>query len=276
MTDAQCVAFLQWALPQLNLRWAGYRKVRRQVCKRIRRRLEELQLPDHAAYRAYLEANATEWQVLAAMCRITISRFYRDQGVWNTLRREVLPEVAEMARAARDDTLRCWSIGCASGEEPYTLAILWNLGLASRYPELRLRILATDANRQMVERAHAGQYPAGSLRDLPPGWVDAAFDPVDGEFRLRERVREAVSVRLEDVRVSIPDETFRVILCRNVVFTYFDEALQQHVLRRILARLARGGALVLGRHERLPSEASLQPWFPERGIYRHVRPTIET
>jgi chemotaxis protein methyltransferase CheR len=272
MTDAECVSFLQWALPHLNLRWAGYRKVRRQVCKRIRRRLAQLELADYAAYRAYLQGNAEEWHVLAAMCPITISRFYRDWGVWDTLHEEVLPELAEMARAAQDDTLRCWSLGCASGEEPYTLAILWRLALAPRYPELRLRVLATDVDRHMVERARAAQYPFGTLRDLPPGWVDEAFEPLDGEFRLQERFREAVDVRLEDVRRSVPTETFRVILCRNAVFTYFDEALQKRTLQRILARLARGGALVLGRHERLPPEASLKPWFPERGIYRHLPP----
>jgi chemotaxis protein methyltransferase CheR len=272
MNDAECVSFLQWALPQLSLRWAGYRKVRRQVCRRLRRRLAELELSDTAAYRAYLQANAAEWPMLAAMCSITISRFYRDRGVWDTLRDEVLPELAEMARAAGDDTLRAWSLGCASGEEPYTLAILWKLGLAPRYPELRLRVLATDADRHMVERAQAASYPSGSLRDLPPSLIDEAFVPRGGEFQLRERFREAVDVRREDVRRSLPSETFRVILCRNVVFTYFDEAQQKQMLMRILARLPRGGALVVGRHERPPAAPSLAPWFPERGIYRHLPP----
>ena len=75
MSDADCTAFLQWALPRLNLRWPGFRKVHRQVCKRLKRRMSELQLTDFAAYRARLEADPAEWQILDQSCHITISRF---------------------------------------------------------------------------------------------------------------------------------------------------------------------------------------------------------
>lgn len=76
MTDRECVEFLQWALPQLGLRWPGFRKVRRQVHKRMVRRLGELGLGQIADYRAYLDTHAAEWGVLDAMSRISISRFY--------------------------------------------------------------------------------------------------------------------------------------------------------------------------------------------------------
>ena len=79
MKNSKCVHFLQWSLPQLHLRWSGFRKVRRQVCKRIQRRLQELELCDISAYQSYLETYPAEWLVLDAYCRITISRFYRDQ-----------------------------------------------------------------------------------------------------------------------------------------------------------------------------------------------------
>src|SRR5215218_3377296 len=90
MTDdpgEECVAFLQWALPRLGLRWAGYRKVRRQVCRRVARRIAALGLPDHAAYRAHLEAHAEEWDVLRALTPVTISRFGRDRGLRRARRR---------------------------------------------------------------------------------------------------------------------------------------------------------------------------------------------
>jgi hypothetical protein len=76
MTDTECITFLHWALPQLRLRWAGFRRVRRQVCKRISRRIAELDLPGTAAYRDHLEHNPLEWPVLDGLCSITISRFY--------------------------------------------------------------------------------------------------------------------------------------------------------------------------------------------------------
>lgn len=83
--DAQWVSFLQWALPRLGLRWPGFRKVRRQVIKRIARRIEALQLGDLDSYRRYLETHEQEWLRLDDFCRITISRVYRDRRVFDSL-----------------------------------------------------------------------------------------------------------------------------------------------------------------------------------------------
>src|SRR5262245_46489236 len=124
MKDADCVALLQWALPRLALRWEGFRNVRGQVCKRIARRTAELGLGPIAASRPYLEAHPEEWSFVEGLCRVTISRFFRDRGVFDRLRLEILPELA-VARS--EGAVRAWSAGCASGEEPYTLAIVWQL-----------------------------------------------------------------------------------------------------------------------------------------------------
>ena len=95
MRDADCVAFLQWALPRLNLRWKGFRKVHGQVCKRLKRRMKALGLADIAAYRARLEINPGEWAVFDRMCHITISRFFRDSRTFEALAMRVLPEIGE-------------------------------------------------------------------------------------------------------------------------------------------------------------------------------------
>jgi chemotaxis protein methyltransferase CheR len=92
--DRDCTAFLQWALPQRDLRWPGFRKVRRQVCKRLKRRIRELGLGDLAAYRSRLEADPAEWRAFDECCHITISRFFRDRGVFEVLRTYVLPDIA--------------------------------------------------------------------------------------------------------------------------------------------------------------------------------------
>ncbi len=270
-TNSECVALLQWALPRLGLRWPGYRKVRGQICKRIRRRMSALELCDAHAYRERLECEPSEWAVLERLCVVTISRFYRDKKVWETLGDEVLPAVAKRASAAGAAELRCWSIGCASGEEPHTLAIVWLLKLAHRYPDLRLRVLATDVDEKVLERAAAARYPAGSLRDLPADWLARAFEPVDGEFRLRDQFRSVVELRREDVRSSLPDERFELILCRNMAFTYFDACRQREVLDRIASRLSAHGVLVLGRHEQLPVSTQFEAWYPELGIHRLLR-----
>lgn len=268
MIDAELVAFLQWALPRLQLRWAGYRKVRGQVERRIRRRITELELAGIAAYRARLEEDPAEWEVLRGFCAITISRFYRNRAVWDALQAGVLPTAAREAMTARAEELRCWSIGCASGEEPYTLAIMWKLALARRYPELRLRILGTDVDERVLARARIAEYAAGTLRELPATWLDRAFARRDDVFRLRERFRADVDLRREDVRVTLPRDDFRLILCRNLVCTYFDESLGRQTMERILTRLSAGGFLVLGSHERPPSGASVEPWDSRLRLFR--------
>ena len=102
MTDCECVEFLQWALPQLGLRWPGFRKVRRQVHKRIVRRLSELSLTRLSEYRDYLVIHSNEWALLDKLSRISISRFYRDRDVFNHLRDEILPDLARTARCRGD------------------------------------------------------------------------------------------------------------------------------------------------------------------------------
>jgi chemotaxis protein methyltransferase CheR len=271
MRDKDCIAFLQWGLPRLMLRWAGYRKVRRTVCKRLRRRLRELNLDGLAAYRGVLESHPEEWARLDALCRIPISRFYRDRGVFDSLSDRVLPALAADAVARGVRELHCWSAGCASGEEVYTLRIIWDLAILPDHPKLRFAILGTDAEPQMLARAEAARYPAGSLKDLPPAWRAAAFASVGEAFHLRPAFRNDVAFRALDIRRQQPDGPFDLVLCRNLAFTYFAPDSQVEVLRAISARLAPGGYLAIGAHERLPEVGGgLDQVTPNLPIYRNA------
>ena len=269
MTDQECVQFLKWSLPQLRMRWNGFRKVRGQVCKRIERRLHELGLEDAAAYRSFLERNRDEWDVFDSLCRVTISRFCRDREVFRLLEQEVLTRLCEAAMAQGDTELRCWSIGCASGEEPYTIAILWDLVTGRLFPSMIISILATDADPAMIERAKEGCYTQSSLRNLPQGWTKTAFVREDERLRVRPEERRKVNFLEQDIRAAEPEGLFHLILCRNVAFTYFDEALQKEILTRLHDKLHDHGALVAGIHEALPSGfAGFLPWPGCPGIYR--------
>jgi chemotaxis protein methyltransferase CheR len=269
LRDEDCVAFLRWALPRLGFRWGGFRKVRRQVCKRVQRRIRALDLPDLAAYRGLLDSAPSEWRVLDGLCRIPISRFWRDRGVFDYLAAHLLPRIATDAHARGEPELRIWSAGCASGEEPYSLAIAWELGAAAAAPHPPLRIIATDADEALLERARRGCYGAGSFKDLPPAFREGAFEETGGLFCVRERFRAAVEFRHEDIREAMPEGAFRLVLCRNLAFTYFDPAGQRRMLEGLAARLPSGGYLVIGAHESLPSPAA--PFLPEpsvQGVFR--------
>lgn len=274
MRDRECTAFLRWALPRLERSWSGYRKVRRLVCKRLAQRLKLLGLPDPGAYRGHLAANPGEWRALDALCGIPVSRFYRDRGLYGALERDVLPVLAQ--EAAPRATLRAWSAGCASGEEPHTLALIWAVRLQPRFPGTGLAIVATDSDPEVLARARAGRYARSSLKELPGDLRAQGFEEQDGTWRVRERFR-GVDFRQQDLRERMPEGPFDLILCRNAVLTYYAPALREALMARIAGRLRPGGALVVGAHESLPPGLpDLAAWPGTRMIYRKrpLQPSI--
>ncbi len=269
MKDEQCVRFLQWALPLLHMRWPGFRRVRKQVCKRIDSRMRDLSLAGIDEYKVYLHDHPDEWVELDALCRITISRFYRDQGVFATLQQRVLPALARQVLDRSDTLFRVWSAGCGSGEEPYTLAVLWAMELQPQYPNLSIDIVATDADPNMMRRARDAGYKFGSLKIMPESWRDRAFEIEGDNYCLRLEYRRCVQLLPQDIRQEQPEGRFDLVLCRNLVFTYFDDALQLEQLRRIVDAMHDGAALVIGIQEKLPDGAKgLSVCFDEQRIYR--------
>ena len=273
--------------------------MRGQVCKRLGRRLRELGLSDLDAYQGHLERHPDEWHVLDGFCRITISRFHRDRRVFEYLCDRLLPELGA-ARRERG-SFRCWSAGCASGEEPYTVSIIWNLELRDRFPGVTLEVVATDAEPRVLERARAGEYSPGSLKELAPFWRQEAFEPCEPGWllrepsepgwllrepsepgwllrepcepgwRLREPFRQGVSFHLSDIRAEMPDGPFDLVLCRNLAFTYFAPDLQQEILDGIVKRLATDGALVIGSHETLPPDNQMLTPGEVPSVFRHSK-----
>ena len=209
--------------------------------------------------------------MLETMTHITISRFHRDRGVFGCLQQEVLPALAAGVIKRGTKVLEVWIAGCASGEEAYTLTIMWELELTRRFPALALRILATDTDEAMLGRARRGCYQATSLRELPTRWHASAFSASDQEYCLREPFREPVTIVHHDVRTPPPAGPFDLVMCRNLAFTYFNLDLQRATVSRIDGALHCGGALVLGTHEALPENVEgFEPWKTTEPIYRHT------
>jgi chemotaxis protein methyltransferase CheR len=223
------------------------------VCKRLKRRIHLLGLSGFNAYRDLLDANPDEWRVVDECCHITISRFFRDREVFERLCAGVLPGIAQRARDQQRDA-QVWSAGCASGEEPYTLRLLWDLKTGAT---ARLTIVATDVDHAVLERARRGCYSGASLRELPPDLVARGFAQGNQFFCILERHRRDLTFVHHDVRSDAIPGSFDLILCRNLAFTYFAPRLQCQVLERLAERLRPNGYLVIGAHERLtPAAAS--------------------
>jgi chemotaxis protein methyltransferase CheR len=251
------------------MKWQGFRKVRKQACKRISRRVTELNLADIESYREYLEENPAEWQRLDSLCRITISRFYRDKGLFDYLGSRILPGLVQQIAQTGQTAIRCLCIGAASGEEAYSMSLLWDLAGIPGSSGLDFEITATEVDPLMIERARKGCYPASSIRELPEDWLAKAFDQQRDQYCLKQQYRQQVQFVEQDIRQSIPIGPYHLILCRNLVFTYFDNDLQTAILDRIAKQLLPGGSLVIGTHESLPqNSAGLIQWDPNKTIYK--------
>jgi chemotaxis protein methyltransferase CheR len=256
------------------MRWGGFRKVRGQVCKRISRRYRELGLASLAEYRSFLEDHPDEWPELDRLCRVTISRFYRDRGVFDQLRDHILPEVASRVNTAGRSSIRVWSCGCASGEEAYSVSMCFRRGAAAT-TGVDIEIVGTDTDAHMLERADSGVFPPGALRDLPVGWLEGCFESHESGWRIREPFRAGISWQLQDIRREAPPGLFDLILCRNLVFMYYDNTLRRACTERMLAELHNGGYLVIGNHDLRPGDiARVRPVDSSRTIFKKWTETL--
>jgi chemotaxis protein methyltransferase CheR len=206
-------------------------------------------------YRYYLEQQEEEWENLDRLTHISISRFFRDRKAWEELGEKILPSLALQAGLEKRP-FRCWSAGCASGEEPYSFAILWKNRVISQYPELNLDLVATDANEGLLKRAVEAHYSQGSLKEVPDSWMEKAFEKEKSIYRLKKKYSDMVDFYLQDIRKEMPEGYFDVIFCKNLVAMYFREKLAINLFHQIIQKLRRDGFLVLGNHEKVPEQAS--------------------
>ena len=218
--------------------------------RRLLVRMRACGVHTYAEYMGVLDRRPEEWDKLKDALTINVTRFYRNPETWDRLRKDVLPGLL----TARHGRLTAWSAGCASGEEPHTLAMLLiETAEALGHPAWadRPRIDATDIDRQSLERAAAGRYPSGAFIEAP-AWITAQYcEPVDDGWQVREAVQRLVKVRRLDLtREPPPAAGYDLILCRNVVI-YFDRAMQEHLFAQFAEALAPGGILVLGKVETL-------------------------
>lgn len=218
--------------------------------RRLLVRMRACSVHTYAEYMAVLDKRPEEWEKLKDALTINVTRFYRNPETWDRLRQDLLPELL----AARNGRLAAWSAGCSSGEEPYTIAMLCaEASEAAGHPGWtdRVRITATDIDRESLERAAAGLYPQAAFLESP-AWITAKYcEPVGTACQVRESIRRMVTVRRLDLtREAPPPASYDLILCRNVVI-YFDRPTQERLFAQFAEALLPGGILVLGKVETL-------------------------
>jgi len=149
------------------------------------------------------------------------------------------------------------------------------LKLQPSFPGLQLDILATDADPVLLGRARQACYPYSAIKNLPADWREQAFLQDAEQFCLKARYRQPVRFAQQDFRVAMPREQFDLVLCRNLVFTYFVEPQQCEILQRLRAAIRPGGALLIGIHEKLPAcSGDLDIWSERFRVYRRANEPV--
>lgn len=240
--------------------------LRRRIAVRMRARGVHT-YPDYAAV---LRADAAEYDRLLDALTINVTRFYRNPETWTALAQ---PHLAELWRR-RHGEVRVWSAGCASGEEPYTLAVL--LAETARQQGdpgalARARIDATDVDAESLTRTATAAYPTAAFQEMPPELVRRYFTP-ETPHRPVPAIRRLVEVRRHDLlQEGPPRAPYDLIVCRNVVI-YFDRPTQERLFAQFADALTPGGRLVLGKVETLfgPARERLVLEDPRERLYRRV------
>jgi len=257
--------FLKEVAPCLGLQWRPFQ--RRGVKRKVERRIVELGISRFDEYRLKIQKDPDEKDHLSKILTVTISRFFRDREVFDTLETSVLPAI--LKNREKGD-LNVWSIGCASGEEPYSLALLWKNSFERNWPQIHFSVLATDIDEKMLRRAEEGRYKKSSLREMPQEILENSFNKEDGFFILNPSVRKSVEFKRHNI---LREESFPgmdIIFCRNLAFTYFSKASQVEVLKKIGSSLNEKGYLVIGKDESLPLvyPTLFVPTCPAQKIYQ--------
>ena len=262
--------FIKEVAPLLDLQWRRFK--RGGIKRKVERRLTEIGLSNFEDYLLKIRRNSEEQSYLFKILTVTISRFYRDKEVFNLLEHSIIPAILKNKKGK--DEFKIWSIGCANGEEPYSLSILWREKFEKIFPQIRLTILATDINESLLERAKEGRYKKSSLKEVLEEILRRFFKIENGFYILDRSIRESVEFKKHDIVHGELFSGMDIIFCRNLAFTYFSKECQMGVLKKIAASLKEDGYLIIGKDESLPLAypTLFVPIFPTEKIYQKFNP----
>lgn len=246
------------------------------VQARLTKRLRALGLRSFHDYCALVESDDEmaheERQELITAITTNVTQFFREPHHFEALRTRVLPPLIQ--RAERGGSVRIWSAGCSTGQEPYSIALTL-LALAPQIVRRDVRILASDLDRAVLATASRGVYPEAALDAVPPALRRTHFQPVragdETAWSVGPEPRSLIRFRQLNLTLDWPMKGgFDVIFCRNVVI-YFDKETETRVWRRFAERLPEGGRLFVGHSERV--NTSTLPMFASDGVttYRKVQ-----
>lgn len=217
------------------------------ILRRIVRRMAVTHVRTIGEYADYLKMYPEEVGELVKAFLINVTQFFRDKEAYNYLQEEILPALIINARS-RDRVLRFWAAGCATGEEPYSLAMLLADMLGAELTGWSVKIFATDLDEAAINFARRGIYSENLLKGVSQEYRERFFERVDQGYRISKTLRQMVIFGQQDLSRSAPFPRIDMVMCRNVLI-YFTSDLQDYVLNQFAFSLNAGGYLFLGKAE---------------------------
>ena len=223
--------------------------------RRITKRLYPTKCSNFEEYFDYIILHPQECENLIDVLTINVSSFFRNSLTWEYTNKFLLPKLFEKKEANRESSIRFWSTGCASGEEPYSIAILINEFFKKENTKPNTHIFATDIDTEILKKAEKATFDMDAVKNIKLGLLRKYFIERSDLFTLKKEIKDMVSFSFFDLldrkRYSPPGSVFGnfdIILCRNVLI-YFNNEFQERIFDKLFRSLNKGGYLILGEAE---------------------------
>lgn len=237
------------------------------VMRRIERRLQVRHVPDLVAYVALVEQETSELFVLRRELLIAVTSFFRDTDAFAAVAEQVVAPL--VAAASGGDAIRVWVAGTSTGEEAYSLAMLFLEAFERERKWPVLKVFATDVNQQNVDVASAGQYPESAAAELTPARLERFFAKSGGHFVVKPELRQSIVFARHNLLDDPPFTRMDLVSCRNTLI-YFRSLAQERAIQRLQYAVKPGGALFLGSSESLPSSKGFATLEAKHKLFRRT------
>jgi len=236
------------------------------IRRRIERRLAVHQIDKLADYIIYMQKNSLEIDALFKDLVIGVTSLFRDPEAYQVIEEKVLPPLLQVKQS--DEPLRCWVVGCSTGEEAYSLAVVVAEAMEKMGKHLNVQIFATDIDETAIENARKGCFPISIATDVSKTRLDRFFTKDEGVFRINKQIRDMVVFSLQSIIKDPPFSRLDLVSCRNLMI-YLDHPLQKKIIPLFHYTLNSQGVLFLGTSETIGEFSDLfQPLNAKWKIFK--------
>ncbi len=214
---------------------------------RLKERLRTLDTNNPASYLELLRRDKEETKFFLDAITTNLTRFFRNQAHYDTFINHVIPDLVKYKGSKGDHSIKIWSAGCSTGEEPYTNAMVLKENLPAGW---KIEVTASDLSLKSLMKAKAGYYPASRITGIPENYLSKYFDTKDDGYQIKDEIRNLIKFDYHNLKFDAGLKDLDIVFCRNVLI-YFDEAAQKNVINHFYNSMATHAYLFIGHSESL-------------------------